>query len=310
MPDPRFLHQQKKAQAMRILVVLNPLAGNVSDSNKQEQAIRKAFSKHGYQVDIVLLDKPDLIREFIAKSEHPYDLIVAAGGDGTVSGVADCLVERHIPLGILPLGTGNVVAKSLGISMNLEKAVQTIVTCPYLKYIDTMFVNGKISILNASAGITSRTISEMRREEKRRMGMFAYVWRGVKAVAGLQPHRFRIEVDDHTYIYRAAEVVIVNPDFIGVEPFYWGDDVFIDDGWVDLFVIRGKTFFDLLSLVGSVLWFIKRRSPLLMHIQAKRRIRFDVEQPLPVQIDGDIYGMTPVEIVILPASLQIIVPKP
>jgi diacylglycerol kinase family enzyme len=96
---------------------------------------------------------------------------------------------------------------------------------------------------------------------------------------------------------------------MGLEPFYWGDDVFVDDGCVDLFVIRGKTFFDFLSMMGSVLWFIKRRSPLLMHIQAHRRIRFDTERPQPVQIDGDLIGMTPVEIKVLPAVLKIVVPK-
>ena len=293
----------------KVLIVFNPLAGSVSDPKKHEQIIRDSFQKHHVQLDVIRLDSPAQVSAVLEAAEQPYDLIVAAGGDGTVSSVAESLIGRDIPLGILPVGTGNVLAKALGIPMNIEKAIQMLLSDSNLKCIDAMRVNGRLSLLNASVGISSRTVSEIRREEKQRMGMFAYLWRGVKALAGFQPYRFRLIVDDNTYIYRAAEVVVVNPDFMGIEPFYWGDDVIVDDGCIDLFVIRGKTLIDLFALVGSVLWFIKRRSPLLMHIQSSRRIWFDLSPPQPVQIDGDIFGVTPVEIEILPASLKVAVPK-
>lgn len=309
MRDPIPRPEAAPTRQKRILVVFNPLAGNVSDPEKVEKAIRKAFSKYNTPLEIILLESSNLVSQFILTASPPYDLVVAAGGDGTVSGVADSLVGHPIPIGILPLGTGNVLAKSLGIPQNLEKAVQVIASSPTLKSVDAMLVNGKVSLLNTSAGITSHTISAMRREDKHRMGMFAYVWRGIKVIIGFQPHRFHLEVDDHSYIYPAAEVLVANPNFIGVEPFYWGDDVFLDDGCVDLFVIRGRTIFDLLAFVGSIMWFIKRRSPLLLHIQAHQRIRLDVETSLPVQVDGDLHGLTPVEIQIHPSSLQFVVPK-
>jgi diacylglycerol kinase (ATP) len=292
----------------RALIVLNPTAGSVADPAKHEQTIRELFSKHGWQVEFVQLDSEEHWKEVVCDSLPHYEMVIAAGGDGTVSSVAELLVKKKATLGILPVGTGNVLAKALDIPMNIELAVQMLVSGCKTKSIDAMRVNGRLSLLNASVGITSRTVGDMRQEEKRSLGMLAYFWRGFKALAGYQPHLFHLVVDDQVFIYRAAEIFIVNPDFMGIEPFYWGDDVHLDDGKVDLFVVRGRTIFDFLRLVGSVVGFIQRKSTTLLHIQAKQRIWFNSDQPQPVQIDGDVIGMTPVEIEILPASLKIAVP--
>ena len=312
MANQVLLKQPVRVQELqrRVLVVLNPLAGGIADPDKHQQAIRDAFEKQGWHVDMVLLDNFEQMSASVHSYEKPYDLVAAAGGDGTISSVAEFMVGQSMPLGILPVGTGNVLAKGLGIPTNLEKAIELFVSDFYVKEIDAMRVNGRIALLNASVGISSRTIVEIRREDKRRLGMLAYIWRGVKALAGYQPHRFHLRVDGNTYIYRAAEIVVVNPEFMGLEPFYWGKDVALDDGKIDIFVIRGKSFLDLLSLIGSVLWFINRRSPLLMHIQAHKQIMFDVEKPQPVQIDGDALGTTPVVIEVLPSILKVVVPNP
>lgn len=292
----------------RALVVFNPTAGSVADPEKHERTIRDAFSKRGWQVEFIHLDSQERWKDAVAQSTPLYEMVIAAGGDGTVSSVAEILVGRETTLGILPVGTGNVLAKALGIPMTLDKAVQVLVAGCTIKRIDAMRVNGRISLLNASVGLTSRTVGEIHQEEKRRLGILAYFWRGLKVISGFQPHRFQLVADDHTYIYRAAEIAVVNPNFMGVEPFYWGENVSLDDGKVDVFVIRARTIFDFFSLLGRILWFIQRKSPTLLHIQASRRIWFNSDQPNPVQIDGDVIGMTPVEIEVLPGVLQVAVP--
>ena len=137
---------------MRIFCIINDHAGSAGVSPKRN--VEELFLKHGITAHIVEPSDARLIatlaKDAIQKS---YDVIVAGGGDGTVNAVASAIIGNSaIKLGILPMGTLNHFARDLGIPIDMEKAVETIVT-GHVKSIDVGEVNGKIFINNSGLGL-------------------------------------------------------------------------------------------------------------------------------------------------------------
>jgi diacylglycerol kinase (ATP) len=145
-------------------------------------------------------------------------------------------------------------------------------------------------------------------DDKSRFGRMAYLWTGAKALLGLQPRRFRLRVDGQGHRFSAAEVTVANLGAVGEPAIRWGPQVRVDDGTVDVCVVRARSALDLLRIASSVLLGQQRREPNLRFLQAQRQVHIASDPPLPVQGDGDFIGYTPVRIAVVPAALQVIVP--
>jgi diacylglycerol kinase (ATP) len=188
-----------------------------------------------------------------------FDLIIAAGGDGTVSGVAAGLVNQQVPMAILPIGTGNALARELGIPLNLEEAIQLMVDDFDIRAIDGMWVKGWLSVLSVGIGITSMTMQETGREQKRRFGLLAYLWTGLLQLSGLSLNRFELEIDGKIKKVRASEVFISNSRVVGVKLLNLGPDVRPDDGMVEVCAVRARTAWDYLRVVAQLATGRRRR---------------------------------------------------
>ena len=205
----------------RVFVVLNPVAGTTKP-DEVRQLLEQGFRRAGWAWEIYTTtgdeDLPVLVRR---KSQQGFDLLVAAGGDGTFSGVASGVVQTEVPLSILPLGTVNTMARELGIPMALEEARDVLLGDHELRAVDGMQVDGgaRHFFLNLSLGVSAAMMRDTRRAEKQKMGWVAYLWGGLRALSGFQPARFTLTVDEEAYTVRATDVVVANNSAVGVPEF-------------------------------------------------------------------------------------------
>src|SRR5215207_1701290 len=135
-----------------IVVVLNARAGNASGDARIDTRIGELFGAAGSRAEIVVLQAGQSPADAARAAKEHADIVVAAGGDGTVSGVAAVVAGSDAALGVLPLGTLNHFAKDLGIPLDLAKAA-AVVAARHIRRVDVGRVNDRVFINNASIGV-------------------------------------------------------------------------------------------------------------------------------------------------------------
>jgi diacylglycerol kinase family enzyme len=143
---------------------------------------------------------------------------------------------------------------------------------------------------------------------KRRFGTLAYLWTGVKRLAGWQPTRFQLEIDGRSLLTAAIEVSVTNTRVAGGRYFHWGEDIKVDDGRVCVCAVRGKTLVDYLLTIFDFLVGRADRSSHILCFAANQKVHIEAQEPLPVQGDGEVIGETPIDITILPQVIHVVVP--
>ena len=295
-------------RANSVFVVMNPKSrgGTVSEARqtleRELAAVGVACRVHELAPGESLTDR---VREAVASG---CDLILAAGGDGTVSSVADALVGTETPLGIVPLGTANVLAGELGIPFDLDAACAVVAGDHALTRIDAMEMGGKHYVTQVGVGLDAVMIRDTSGEHKRRFGRVAYLWTAATRLIGIQPRRFTLTVDGSTTRARASQVLVANSGTLGSRPFRWGPDIRPDDGRLDVCIIRARTVFDFLRLGWHFVLGQHRRSPGVKYLPASRSVTIATRRPMPVQADGEIVGRTPVTVHVVPGAVRVAVP--
>jgi diacylglycerol kinase (ATP) len=293
----------------KVLVLINPFAGS-SDPDNVRRAVQDQLDNAGYSCEIRQASEPQAIGEAVQQAvKQGCDLCAAAGGDGTISRVASGLVNTGIPLAILPTGTGNVLARDLGIPATLKGALRLLCGAHRRQAIDAMQVGERFLFIAVGVGVSALMMRDTDQDDKSRFGRMAYLWTGAKALLGLQPHHFQLQIDGQGHDVSAAEVTVANLGAVGEPAIRWGPQVRVDDGAVDVCVVRARSALDLLRIATSVLLGQQRREPNLRFLRGEWQVDIAADVPLPVQGDGDFIGYTPVRILVVPAGLQVIVPK-
>jgi YegS/Rv2252/BmrU family lipid kinase len=299
-----------KNQALkRAFIVLNPIAGN-ADPKTLRQAIADHFKANDWDFEIYETTGRENLIEITRKAcEEAVDLVIAAGGDGTVAAVVNGIIHKQVPLGIIPAGTGNGLAHALKIPMDASQAIQLITGEHGIYDIDAMQIGERFYILNVSSGISARAMQETEPEQKRKFGILAYIWTILKRVIGIQPTRFNLELDDHMVRVRGTEILVSNGVLIEEPPFPVGPPERFSDHELDVYIITADTFWDHLRVLVHALVKSNRQS-VLRHFRVQERVKIATPGfPEPAQADGELIGRTPLEIHLVPGVLPVIVPK-
>ena len=295
----------------KVLLFYNSQSGH-SRLEKHRDMLESHFKALEINLQIIEVPKPqEVLKGMIDLAiEEGVTLFIAAGGDGTASMIGNPLIGTGAHLGILPLGTGNTLAKELKIPVSFAKALETITADdPEVIQMDAFRLNGQYYLLNFSAGVTPQIMGGTESEEKKRFGLFAYFIHFFEQLLGLKRHRFEIEIDGKKMSFLASEILVTNSRSLGLDPLKWTDNVKINDGTLDLFVIRAANIFDIISLTLSLFTKRQRKSPIVDSFQVKHHCCILSPSSLPTQADGDPIGETPVEIFVNPKSLNVIVGK-
>ena len=292
----------------RVLVVLNPVAGQ-AQAEVVRQLLEATFRAHHCEHVIYETTGDDDVAAEIAGLEPAgLDLVVAAGGDGTVALVAHALVGHDLPLGILPLGTANVLALELGIPGDPAGAAELLVGEHRRRALDLMRVGNRHVVLQIGVGLDALMIRDTDRAAKRRLGRLAYLLTLAEKLHRHRARRFSLLVDGRHLRPRARQVLVANGGTLGTPPLRWGPDIAPDDGVLDLCIWQVGTPRYYLQQLWHLLTGRARQGPVLTYHRVHQQVVIAASAPLPVQADGEIIGETPVQVAVVPHAVQVIVP--
>ncbi|MDQ1430636.1 MAG: diacylglycerol kinase [Actinomycetota bacterium] len=247
---------------------------------------------------------PDCVRRAVKKGA---DLIFVWGGDGMVQQCVDAVGDDHVPLAILPAGTGNLLARNLAIPQDIETAVG-IGLHGARRTIDVGRINGQRFAVMAGTGLDAMMIKDTGRNLKDRFGRAAYIWSGARHLR-IKPFDAKIDVDGIRWFEGDTGCVLVGnvgKVFGGIEAF---DDASPEDGRLELGVVTAKgvtqwTRALVRTAVGST-----DKSPFVQTTKAKK-IRIRLDHKLPYELDGgDQPAARELKIRVEPAAVTVCVPE-
>lgn len=293
---------------MKALVILNPASGKKT-AEPIKESINTQFKDAKIEFEIYETKKEDNIGDIVrARLKNKPDVVVAAGGDGTVSAVINGVAGTGIPLGIIPAGTGNLLAHELDIPLELKDAVALIAGTHKLRKIDVMRIGKRTCILNISLGASAAVVKDTSPANKKRFGRVAYYGTVMSKLFTLKQRYLTVSVDGKTLKYRAIEVAIFNSGNIVKTLYPKGPDIRIDDGYIDVWIMGIQTILDYPQYVFKMI--SGKPAKRLSHfIRAGKTVSVKSRIALPVQADGDIIGTTPIDVEVMPASLKVLVPE-
>jgi diacylglycerol kinase (ATP) len=286
----------------RFLVIHNPTAGR--RCRRRLQQVLDGLRAGGRTVIVhhtgSFSDNRALIEGAIRTGG--FDAVVAAGGDGTIRGAASALLGTGMPLGIIPIGTGNVMAHEIGLPLCADAITECLLK-GRVASVPAACANGQPFLLMAGVGFDCRVIGLLDSDLKRRIGKLAYVWPVIRALlAG--PDAVRVSVDgaEHSASWVVAAAARHYAGAFVLAPAARLDEPSLQ---VVLFKARGRWSM-VRQLTDAALGRIAHRSDIL-HLPAIS-VEITSERPVPVQLDGEAFGATPVRILAGEATLQLIVP--
>jgi YegS/Rv2252/BmrU family lipid kinase len=232
------------------------------------------------------------------------DLIVAGGGDGTLNAVANAIAGTRLPLGILPLGTANDVARAVGVPQKLEDACGAIAGGA-TRRIDVGRVNDRIFLNDASLGFTAAIASQLTTSTKRRWGIFAAA--GIAARSLTRARRFsaRIRTRAETLRVMAYQITIGNGKFFG--GLLSSEDALVDDRRLDLYVLESKRIADVARVVPHLENARRGANPAVLTRKGGRFV-IETARPMRIYTDGEPAAWTPATVCVVPAALAVYVP--
>lgn len=293
----------------RPFFILNPVAGT-SDREKIRSVFEKACSRFHWQPKIYETKKGDDLSRLVNLAiEDGCDVIMVSGGDGTVSEVASALVGHDLPLAIVPTGSGNILARQLKLPLQLEKTFSYLGDHPKSLCLDVMRIRGRHYVLNVSVGFSSALIQNTTREDKRRLGMLAYFWTGLRVLVGFQPYKFDVHLDADRFSIRASEIFISDRKLLEENALAKLLQIDPEKGQLVVFAVKARSFVDYFLLISDVILGRVHRSHRMNIYQAGRRIEIRTKRSLVVQADGEVIGKTPIVVKVIPEAVRILMPN-
>ena len=294
----------------RALLITNPAAARTDA--RAVAAIRETLRGGGWTVEVLATAKTGDARRFAREAgDQGFDVLVCYGGDGTAMEIAAGAVGTGLPLGLVPGGTGNLLAGNLRLPRGAAAAARVILrgrAAPLdLGAVERPDGTHYFAVCSGT-GFDARLMANTAAAEKRRWKMAAYVARALAALPHVTSPLHRVTVDGVARDLPAALVLVANcgelvPPFVRLR-----DDIAPDDGWLDVLVLRAEGAIESLRAFAELL-----RRPTngarWLWFGRGRQVRVDVlEGPSrPMQLDGELWGNTPFEARLLPAALNVLV---
>lgn len=324
-PTPLALNPASADLALRGLgrsrlafLLFNPVAGN-GDAAAQLALIRSLLEPQ-LLVNLVLTradqDPAEQTRELVnlikarAEGDASNAMVVACGGDGTVSAAAGVLAGTDIPLGVIPRGTANAFATALGIPLDLPGACRVLLA-GHERRLDTALCNDTPMVLLAGLGFEAGMVERASRDLKNRFGTLAYVLAGAQQLLSQQPFQARLTIDGSTSELQAAAITVANVA-PGTSVLAQGfGEVVPDDGLLEVTVATPSSRLQGLNALGALMASAVVQSPTshpdLLCLRA-REIRIDTDAPQKLVIDGEMVTTASIAIRCLPGSLSVVTP--
>jgi diacylglycerol kinase (ATP) len=294
----------------RALLIANPAAARTDA--RAVTTIRETLRRGGWAVEVLATAQAGDARRFAREArDQGFDAFVCYGGDGTAMEIAAGAVDSGIPLGLVPGGTGNLLAGNLRLPRDPAAAARVILagrTAPIdLGAVERADGTHYFAVCGGT-GFDARLMAGTGAAEKRRWKMAAYVMRALIALPHVTSPLHRVTVDGVAHELPAAMVLVANcgelvPPFLRLR-----ENVAPDDGWLDVLVLRAEGVLQSLSAFFELVWRPANGARRLWFGRG-RTVRVEVLEgpPQPMQLDGEPWGDAPFEARLLPAALSVVV---
>jgi diacylglycerol kinase (ATP) len=300
-----------KIANQKVFVVFNPKAGKEGQAEEVRAAFAHHFTSPRWKYEIYeTTGKEDIAAVCRAACKRGASLVVSAGGDGTLVGVANGLVHSPVRLGILPLGTGNNLARALLIPLKLDEAVALLVSDHAEMEVDALQVGKRYFFSNVSVGLSPKVVDDTKSAQKKLFGRLAYILALVKQSSIFQLQRYTLTLDGQPRSIRAAEVMISSPTMLEKLPFLLGPPETLNDGQLEIYLVSARTPGDYVRLVWNLFRRPGKSAAMFSHLTATHSVRIEADRSQLVQADGEVIGHTPVEVRLVPKAVHVIMPKP
>ena len=285
----------------RALLLLNPHARRGKDAAAEAG---KGLERAGLEVVARSLADPAQVGEMIRAEREGIDRVIAAGGDGTLNTVLQGLVGTGLPLAVLPLGTANNLARTLGIPTSMDEACQ-IAAGGRTRAIDLGRVNDRYFFTTASLGLSVAITDSLTHQTKQRWGALAYGVAAVRALARARSFHADITWPSGRRQSRTVQVVVGNGRYYG-SALPVAEDATIDDARLDLYSLEVRHLWELLALLPSIR---RGRQGEKGSVEALRATEFEISTKVPMEInvDGEICTRTPARLRVVPGALEVFV---
>ena len=299
---------------MRVVLILNPTSGESPISTTQEtageheEAILAGLHTYGIEPE-VRYTTPEEVGRGLAKqpaAEHA-EMVIAAGGDGTIHEVAKGLIGTQSTLGIIPIGTMNNLALSLNIPETIEAAC-AIIAKGETRTIDVGEMNGHTFMEVAGIGLEAALFPLA--EEIKRPGLLSAVRafiEGLNILLTYKPTKFTITFDEaKPRSYEALQVTVCNAPYYGAH-LSVASHILMDDGLLDVIIYKNFSKLEYIRHAISISQGRREFQPKITHRRVKS-MRINADHPVEIQADGLPHGHTPAMIAIVPGALRVRVP--
>ncbi|MFZ5919228.1 MAG: diacylglycerol/lipid kinase family protein [Chloroflexota bacterium] len=300
--------------AQDAMLILNPAAG-ARDVRREVGQVMGFLRQQGWQMQLCETrgpcDATAFARQAVATGKG---VVLVVGGDGTINEVVNGLAGSEVAVGLLPAGTGNVWAMEMRLptpgpirSHKLLDATRSLAR-GQVRPIDLGRANGRYFLLWGGIGLDAQVTHRMepRTRRTKKLGALAYGVTAVLVAKDFRGTRTRVLFDGQTIRTRSMLIIISNAQLYA-RIARIATRAYLDDGLLDVCVFKGSGLAMTLLHVAHVLTERHLRDPHVSYVQA-RQITIETRQPMPVQVDGDPIGTTPVTFEAVPGALRIIVP--
>jgi YegS/Rv2252/BmrU family lipid kinase len=293
------------ATRTRALFLLNAKARN---GRCYPAAAVERLGRAGFELVEKPVDRPHLMSQVVREHRDRVDAVIIGGGDGTLSAAADGLVDAQLPLGILPLGTANDLARTLGLPIDPTTAADVI--CQgHQRRIDLGWVNGTHFFNVGSVGVGAGVTRALSQESKGRWGACAYVFAAARVAFHARPFAAEIRTGTEELHIRTIQVTVGNGRYYG-GGLTVDETARIDDGLLHLYSLEIEHWWQIIPLLPALRRGTLRSAP---HVRTLQGHEFEVrpkkKKGKMITADGEFSGRTPAHFKVVPRALSVFAPE-
>lgn len=293
----------------RAVVITNPASRR---GYRLAQQARTSLTERSVECDVVFTERPGHAAELALTHAPHYDAVFVLGGDGTVMEVAGALAGGPTPIGVLAGGTGNLLARALGIPLSVPRAVSELLDGEELRVDLGRVDSGRHFAIAAGVGIDAEMVAETPHWLKRRFGVLAYTMMGARAAIRSVTRRdffqARVVIDGTAYERPAAAVMVANFGAVLGRRITLGPGIRTDDGLLDVCVFSPQTLGDAFRIMRRLLSSDFGSDPSMLYVRG-RDMCVETTPPSRWQADGELMGTTPFHVVVEPLAARLLVPR-
>lgn len=293
------------ARISRVLLIVNP--GARSAGARQTRAMA-AFGTAGVDCEVIRTGAPGHAMTIARTRATGFDAVFTLGGDGTAMEVMTALAGAGPPVGILPGGTGNVVARSFGIPLDIGRAVPAL-----LGGVEAIIDLGRLDdgrhfAIGVGVGLDEGMIAGASHGLKKRAGVLAYVWSALHALVKMEKFMVRLTVDGQVHERRASSVMIANLGEVLGGLIRFGDGILHDDGVLQACIYSPDDLWDAFRIFYRMSRGTAHHDRCVICIPGKE-FRLETDPVRRAQADGELLDTTPLSVTVVPHAARLLIPR-